>query len=217
MPQNMVKSAAIAWVAMFGIGLPSPSQAQILDGGAPARVKVRTLDQELLDGLHDARLTQPASVPEQAENRARDNPLMRTAELMRVVEGRLARHDTSSETQALQRQIVAALAKLLATGDQQPANASSSSAGSERDTADIGAGGIPSREPSADGDGTERRSLRHAERMNARDVVSRAWGDLPDKLRDQMQSTLQEQFLPKYERVIEDYYRRLAEEPVTRP
>jgi hypothetical protein len=172
----------------------------------------------LLDGLHDARPARLPNVPEQTENRSRENPLIRSAELMRVVEGRLARHDTSSETQALQRQIVATLAKLLATGAQQPANASGPSAGSEREAADKGAGGgIPGREASASADGSERGSLRQAERMNARDVVSRAWGGLPDKLRDQMQSTLQEQFLPKYERVIEDYYQRLAEEQGTRP
>ena len=44
------------------------------------------------------------------------------------------------------------------------------------------------------------------------DLLRRHWGHLPAKLREQMQSSLKEQFLPKYERVIEDYYRRLAED-----
>ena len=73
------------------------------------------------------------------------------------------------------------------------------------------------REPSNSAAGVEPSMPRQVEKVNVRDVVSRAWGNLPDKLRDQMQSTTPEQFLPKYERVIEDYYQRLAEEPVTRP
>ena len=31
-------------------------------------------------------------------------------------------------------------------------------------------------------------------------------------VRDEMQAALSERFLPKYERLIEDYYKRLAEE-----
>ena len=44
------------------------------------------------------------------------------------------------------------------------------------------------------------------------DLLRRMWGHLPDKVRDQMQASLSEQFLPKYERLIEEYYKRLAEE-----
>jgi len=49
------------------------------------------------------------------------------------------------------------------------------------------------------------------------DLLSRIWGHLPDKLRDQMQASLSEQFLPKYEQLIEDYYRRLAEDRSVSP
>ena len=38
------------------------------------------------------------------------------------------------------------------------------------------------------------------------------WGHLPPKLREQLQSGSVEQFLPKYEQLIEAYYKRLAEE-----
>ena len=43
------------------------------------------------------------------------------------------------------------------------------------------------------------------------------WGHLPDKLRDEMQASLSEQFLPQYERLIEAYYQRLAEEGGPKP
>ena len=45
-----------------------------------------------------------------------------------------------------------------------------------------------------------------------KDLFRRIWGNLPDKLREEMQASLSEQFLPKYERLIEEYYKRLAEE-----
>jgi hypothetical protein len=43
-------------------------------------------------------------------------------------------------------------------------------------------------------------------------MLKQIWGHLPPKIRDQMQSALIEDFLPKYERLIEEYYSRLAEE-----
>jgi len=47
---------------------------------------------------------------------------------------------------------------------------------------------------------------------DARDALRRVWGHLPDKVREEMGSSFSEQFLPKYERLIEEYYKRLAEE-----
>ena len=43
-------------------------------------------------------------------------------------------------------------------------------------------------------------------------LVKQVWGHLPDKVRDQMQNASVESFLPKYEKLIEEYYKRLAEE-----
>jgi hypothetical protein len=48
--------------------------------------------------------------------------------------------------------------------------------------------------------------------VDPKQVVGRLWGHLPDRLRHEMQSSFSEQFLPQYERLIEDYYKRLAEE-----
>ena len=39
------------------------------------------------------------------------------------------------------------------------------------------------------------------------------WGELPAKAREQMLQLSPEQFLPKYELLIEEYYKRLAERP----
>ena len=43
-------------------------------------------------------------------------------------------------------------------------------------------------------------------------MLKEVWGHLPPRVRAQMQSGAGEKFLPKYEKLIEDYYKRLAEE-----
>ncbi len=43
-----------------------------------------------------------------------------------------------------------------------------------------------------------------------RQLIDRAWGDLPDQVRQRLTSGLQPQFHPKYERIIREYYRRMA-------
>ena len=45
-----------------------------------------------------------------------------------------------------------------------------------------------------------------------RALVKQAWGHLPERIREQMPNTASEEFLPKYEEVIEDYFQRMAEE-----
>jgi hypothetical protein len=46
----------------------------------------------------------------------------------------------------------------------------------------------------------------------ARATMQRLWGQLPEHVRQKMLQTPIEDFPPKYERMIEEYYRRLSEE-----
>jgi hypothetical protein len=39
-----------------------------------------------------------------------------------------------------------------------------------------------------------------------------AWGNLPERIREQMMQTSVDEFLPKYELLIEKYFQRLSEE-----
>ena len=43
-------------------------------------------------------------------------------------------------------------------------------------------------------------------------ALDRAWGHLPERVRQQLQSAAIERFLPKYEDLIEQFYQRLAED-----
>ena len=43
-------------------------------------------------------------------------------------------------------------------------------------------------------------------------LLKETWGHLPEKIRQQLMNTSIEKFLPKYEKLTEDYFRKLAEE-----
>jgi hypothetical protein len=51
-----------------------------------------------------------------------------------------------------------------------------------------------------------------ANRNPLKSLVRDSWGNLPDRARQELQSVSGEDFLPKYQRMIERYYRRLADE-----
>lgn len=49
------------------------------------------------------------------------------------------------------------------------------------------------------------------------ELAKQLWGHLPQRTREQMMQSFSEEFLPKYEREIEEYYRRLSEEQKSVP
>lgn len=51
-----------------------------------------------------------------------------------------------------------------------------------------------------------------ASRNPLKSLVRDSWGHLPDRARQELQGVSGEDFLPKYQRMIERYYRRLADE-----
>lgn len=203
-------------------------------GGSPAKSTGKggqSLDQQLLDDLNKDLLDGlpgPTSTPpngktvhplggEEIGSPSSDNPLARIGEKMRLVQERMAAYDTSPETQAVQQQILEELAELLKS--QQAAGQSKPRGGAGQGTQQAGnSGGNTSPGPVTDSTNRiDRGSKEDVEKADVQDVLKRFWGHLPEKMREQMQSSLSEQFLPKYERVIEEYYKRLAEERSGRP
>lgn len=172
------------------------------------------LDADLLEGLPTA--GKPADVPAAASKSGGEvpadvtDPLAVIGERMRAAQRRMANRDTSESTQQLQRQIQADLAALIEQARQQSGKQKSGSGpGSQAGNA----GGNPTPAPPRDStDRVESGTKEAVETADVKNTISRYWGHLPDKLREQLQSSLSEQFLPKYERLIEDYYRALAED-----
>jgi hypothetical protein len=145
----------------------------------------------------------------------KENPLQKLVERMKQSQSRISGRDISDETQKLQREISDQLTQLIEQAQKQSKSgggegkAKSGKAGSKGGEE----GGNPSSVPASEStqrvdraDSVERGSA------DVKDTIRRVWGHLPEKMREQMQNSLDEQFLPKYEKLIEDYYRRLAEE-----
>jgi hypothetical protein len=59
---------------------------------------------------------------------------------------------------------------------------------------------------------TDQRGAQKPDVEEIRSVMRRYWGQLPEHARQQMLQTPVEQFPPMYQSLIEEYYRRLAEE-----
>ncbi len=143
-----------------------------------------------------------------------ENPLIRIGQKMRSSQERIAGKDTSAETQTRQKEILADLSKLIEQTQKQCNCNGNGKPGSGKSSAQAGQGTGEAR-PGQAREATDRvgkGEREDAENADIKDVLRRIWGHLPDKMREQMQAQLSEQFLPKYEKLIEEYYKRLAEE-----
>jgi hypothetical protein len=233
---DFLKSLLTGGIAIWATA--ALTNAQSPPSGVKPPAKSHSLDQQLLDDLDRELLKdlpgvkQPADaaglqsskpgVPNGFSAKGAEgddtpieskNPLAMVAQRMRTVESRIARHDTSATTQEEQDRIIDDLDALLVAakkgrgGGKQGDNAGSAA------QAGIGAGDTPAGPPRDSTSRIEHGSKEPVETADVKDVLRRFWGHLPQKLRDQMQASFSEQFLPQYERVIEEYYKRLAEEP----
>ena len=144
---------------------------------------------------------------------------------MRGAAERIRRADGGPATQAIQKRILAELEELLrqarqaanpaaskpAQADQQKATASPDK---QPKTGQAEAAAKPGSKPNP-GQTTSGPKVPGAERGDSRSRISmlrRVWGDLPERERNEMlQLQPPEEFLPKYEFLIEEYFRRLAE------
>jgi hypothetical protein len=131
---------------------------------------------------------------------------------------------TGPSTQEAQQHAIGQLDALLkaikaakstaSTGSKSPSLASQSPSGAARakpdssrdQTATAQPGTSASRQPGGEG------QARKAARQETRAMMKRLWGGLPERARQQMLQVPVEEFPPKYEEQIEQYFRRLAEE-----
>ena len=166
------------------------------------------VDRRLLDGLDDLPPLRPKSSADIAgEDLGAAKPQSTLADLARLMQGveqRMRRNDTSPTTTQLQSDIAGELAKMLESAEQQNANRSSAASAGEP------SGQMGPTNPN--GSAGEPPTPGEANTDEQADLLDAIWGTLPERLRQQIQSPLQEEFLPRYERVIKQYYKRLAEE-----
>lgn len=199
--------------------------------------KPKSLDAQLLDDLGDstpaAQPTEPTKPARAVDRQLLDDldagedigqekksPLQELGEKMKHVEERIRGRDTSETTLELQREISDQLAKLIEQAKKQGKQGGNSNAGGQgKPGAESGnESGNPSAAPASEStQRVDRTDTVERGSADVKDLIRRVWGHLPDKMREQMQNSIDEQFLPKYETLIEEYYRRLAEQPSTGP
>jgi len=160
-----------------------------------------------------------------AAEKESDNPLLEIARKMRDAQGRLDRHDAGSTTQIVQKQIVDDLEKLI----DEARKAAKQCAGGQSRAQAVAArkpvgqppaggqpqGGQPSKQPAAESSPRPRAASqppREVDLEQVRAIIKELWGELPEREREQMLESPPEEFLPKYELLIEEYFRRLSEE-----
>ncbi len=153
------------------------------------------------------------------------DPFLVIGRQMRTAEELIGRRDASAATRRIQQQIIEDIERLIEQMNKQCAgaqNASSRQSASPEKQAKpggkAGSGEHPgTSKPARDsetqvgqGDSSDARLTQMME------TLRQVWGHLPARVREQMQSGMAEEFLPKYEQLIEQYYRRLADERATR-
>ena len=145
---------------------------------------------------------------------------------MRDAEALMARRRSGDETRRLQAQIIHDLDELIRQA-QQPSKSGSSSSGGKsgkgaQQTASRRKVPQPGKRPgegTTSGDTAARQSSKRTrdeaaqkpDMANMRDLLKGVWGQLPERQREQMLQSYEEQFLPKYEQMIADYFRSIAE------
>jgi hypothetical protein len=151
------------------------------------------------------------------------DPLLLVARQMREVEGLIGRGEAGPPTQDRQKQIVADLQKLIEQARKsckpcggsagRPGQAASRTPGAAPPSPKPG-GGKPNPNPatvSTTRNPNDTKPPKEANMAEVLEVMKKVWGSLPDREREAVSQLRAEEFLPKYQAMIEEYFRRLAE------
>jgi hypothetical protein len=177
------------------------------DGAGPAD----SLDRQLLEDMKDQETDQP------------QDPLGQIGAKMRRAGRLIVGREAGDSTQELQREIVSDIDKLLDDARRRLQRATGSS--SRRQLAQRAAAAQPQPQPAnaaAQGQDAKRPAADSDARLNnggaarpdfapTRDLVQEVWGHLPQRDRQQVINSAIESFIPKYEPLIREYFKRLSE------
>ncbi|MHB1035179.1 MAG: hypothetical protein ACYC35_10500 [Pirellulales bacterium] len=161
-----------------------------------------------------------------AEPAGEPEALARIAGRMREVEALMGEAKSGQPTQSLQAEIVSDLDKLIQAacrrGGQAGAGAAKPQASPGKGSAkppkiqDQGPSGKSKGGPGA-GDAPQAKSPARVDMRQMQGLIKQLWGHLPPKAREQVSQSSVEQFLPKYELLIEQYFKTLAEQQREQP
>jgi hypothetical protein len=153
---------------------------------------------------------------------------MQQAQTLLAAPGTKGSKPSNAQATPVQAQVLADLDKLIAelskqcqcsggnckNGDSQncdkpPKPGETPQAKSDKPASAAATGKSPGRDST---DRLDRTSTKPVEKGEVDRLVKALWGNLPERSRAQMLQSFSDEFLPKYEAEIEQYYRRLSEE-----
>jgi len=185
---------------------------------------------DLFDGLPPAQKTEkePAKAEpktagtedllpgEDIELGGTQDPFARIATKMQRSQQALKAGNSAEPTQDLQEEILFDLDALLKNMEKKCKGGNCNKPGTGSKSGSSSAGAKPSQKPATDSTARVGESGKTAgadEKSSAEEALRAVWGHLPPKLREAMENVKSDEFLPKYDRLIEEFYRRLAEQP----
>jgi hypothetical protein len=192
----------------FGDEKANIIEDDLFEGLTPAEAKPEPAksnsSDELLLGGEDIDLGRPT------------DPFARIAGKMQRSQQALTAGKSAAPTQELQKEILGDLDALLKKMQKQCAGGQCKNPGSNSSAGNSSkAGQRPSQKPANDSTArVGKPGDTNADSGDASDTIKEVWGHLPPKVREAMQNASLEEFLPKYDKLIEDFYRRLADQPV---
>ncbi|MFO7901236.1 MAG: hypothetical protein ACQESR_14230 [Planctomycetota bacterium] len=206
---------------------PAPDQSEMADPG--------DLDDRLLEGIGQNASKRETASPakpdperpagqdgvadevgrlDEGSDMVQRNVLVQIGRQMLGVKKLLSERNVSSETQRNQREIVSQLDQVIAalSASQQAEQERKTEAGSKEDQEGGKVARIGKKAARKSSGKPEQSDASPREPAALQEMVGEIWGHLPERLRGQIQSVEAVEFLPRYRELIEDYYRRLAEE-----
>lgn len=183
---------------------------------------------DLFEGLPPAEKVEAKAVPakqpaiedlppgEDIELGGAQDPFGRIATKMQRSQQALIAGNSQEPTQELQKEILFDLDALLKTMEKKCKGGQCNKPGSGSKSASSSAGAKPSSKPATDSSprvGDPGKTAGADDKSAAEAALREVWGHLPPKLREAMENVKADEFLPKYDRLIEEFYRRLAEQP----
>ncbi len=161
----------------------------------------------------------PAADPDEATH-----PLAQVGQRMRQAQHQLGQRQVGEATQAIQQRIVADLEQLLRQMNRRKQGGGSSSQespeqqASRRSQTQPNSGGQPGGNgqgaadsgPARDSTDQLRQQTPEQAAAERQELLKDLWGHLPERVREQMLQASMDQFLPKYQLLLEEYFKRLV-------
>jgi hypothetical protein len=181
------------------------------------------LSNELLDDLVPPTGRQPANPLRQSPAAGEDlgtanrvNPIEVIGGQMLKVAGFLRSERIDDQTHARQQEIVSLLSQLIDQVDDSSASQSQAAMQQQQRRKQEESTAQQGGQDQADA-GEEVQAAAAPETNNSddqdtlvRESIKTVWGQLPSRVREQIQSPLREEFLPSYRQLIEEYYKQLS-------